>query len=218
MCHDRPGGVCWHGRPRLSHEAIDVLTRRTLGSKDVIKDCISVALPHAAALGVSEMSAVSPSGIDRQGRPVPIPSSIAEPFWDALRQRRFVLQHCSHCERYIHNPKLRCPTCHSAELTWRPAPQSGTVHSFTVVHRAPSPAFAPFVPYVVALVDLDGVGIRMLSNVVASEIAEVSIGTRVDLDFDDVTDDFTVFRFVVSAPEGGSDDETADAGNGVSFA
>lgn len=54
-------------------------------------------------------------------------------------------------------------------------PGRGVVHSYTVVHRAP-PGFDG-VPYVVALVDLEG--IRMMTRLLDVEPSEVSIGLEV---------------------------------------
>jgi hypothetical protein len=58
----------------------------------------------------------------------------------------------------------------------------GTVHTYTVVHRAFHPWFVERVPYVVALVDLDE-GPRLMTNIVA-EPETVAIGTRVDVTFE----------------------------------
>ncbi|MGH3756802.1 Zn-ribbon domain-containing OB-fold protein [Actinophytocola sp.] len=133
--------------------------------------------------------------VDERGRPLPVPSDLTRPFWDALRERRLVLQHCPACGGYQHAPKLRCTTCRSTELVWREVAGTGRVHSHTTVHRPPSPAFADAVPYVVAIVELDGTGVRMLSNVVGVPPDDVYIGQKVRVVFDDVADEFTVFRF-----------------------
>jgi uncharacterized OB-fold protein len=55
----------------------------------------------------------------------------------------------------------------------------GTVHSFTVVHRAP-PEFVAEAPYVVALVDLEE-GPRMMSRLLGVEPAAVVVGMPVEL-------------------------------------
>jgi uncharacterized OB-fold protein len=55
----------------------------------------------------------------------------------------------------------------------------GSVHSFTVVHRAP-PEFAAEAPYVVALIDLEE-GPRMMSRLLDVEPAAVAVGMPVEL-------------------------------------
>jgi uncharacterized OB-fold protein len=56
------------------------------------------------------------------------------------------------------------------------------VRSFTVVHRAVSEAYAPDVPYVVALVALDE-GPTMMTHIVACAPGAVRIGLPVQVDF-----------------------------------
>lgn len=60
-------------------------------------------------------------------------------------------------------------------MEWVVSAGHGTVYSFTIVHRAPHPAFAT--PYVVAIVTLDE-GFEMLANL-ECEPARAAIGLRV---------------------------------------
>jgi uncharacterized OB-fold protein len=70
----------------------------------------------------------------------------------------------------------------------------GTVHAMTIVHRAPSKAFIDDIPYVVALIELDE-GPRMMANVVDSPPEKASIGRRVEVFFDHVTEDVALPKF-----------------------
>jgi uncharacterized protein len=56
------------------------------------------------------------------------------------------------------------------------------VYSFTVVQRAPGPAFEADVPYVVAVIALDE-GPHLMANVVNAPAERVRIGLRVRVDF-----------------------------------
>lgn len=71
---------------------------------------------------------------------------------------------------------------------------SGVIDSFTVNHQAWVPGLA--VPFVIARVAIDGApGVFLTSNVVGSDIDEVSIGDPVTVEFerqDDVW--FPLFR------------------------
>lgn len=135
------------------------------------------------------------SNVDDVGRPLPSPSDLSRPFWDALRERRLVLQYCPACGSYLHTPKLRCTTCRATDLTWREVDGAGRVYSHTAVHRPPSQAFADAVPYVVGVVELNQTKTRLLSNIVGISAEDVHIGLPVRVLFDDVTAEFTVFRF-----------------------
>jgi hypothetical protein len=71
---------------------------------------------------------------------------------------------------------------------------SGSVHSFTIIRRASDPAFAPLVPYAVALIDLDE-GPRMMANIVGGNALAVKIGDRVQVTFEDRSDGAIVPQF-----------------------
>jgi len=73
--------------------------------------------------------------------------------------------------------------CEGRVLDWRDAALAGTVHSFTIVHRAPTPAFRADAPYVLALIDLED-GFRMMMNVVDCDPESVRIGMVVRIVFE----------------------------------
>lgn len=110
-------------------------------------------------------------------RPFPEPDPDTGRFWEAVSAGRFEIQRCTACARHVFYPRLHCPHCGSAELQWVSASGRATVHSYTVVHRAP-PAFAEEAPYVVALVDLEE-GPRMMTRLLGIEPGAVEIGMRV---------------------------------------
>lgn len=117
-------------------------------------------------------------------KPVPRPNADTRPFWDACNEGRLIYQHCRGCGRAQFYPRSACAACASADLEWRDARPEGTVHSFTVVHRAPSPAFRGDVPYVLALVDLAD-GFRMMLDIIYCDPETIRIGQRVRIVFED---------------------------------
>ena len=70
----------------------------------------------------------------------------------------------------------------------------GTIATFTVVHRAPTPAYQAEAPYALAYVELDE-GPRMPARLVDVDPATVEIGMPVEVVFDDVDDDLTLYEF-----------------------
>lgn len=103
-------------------------------------------------------------------RPVTDPDSLTEPWWQATRDERLLVQRCAACGNHQHYPRALCTSCASTDLDYAPTTGRGEVHSFTVVHRPPSPAFEP--PYVVALVRIEE-GPMLLTNLVGCDPDEV---------------------------------------------
>lgn len=121
-------------------------------------------------------------------RPRPTPDEVSIGFWDAARERRLVVQRCDECRAFRHYPQLLCGDCGSESWAWTSVSGAGVVHSFTVTHRAFHPAWADCVPYVVATIELDE-GVRLISDLPAADVADVAIGRRVEVFFEDITDD-----------------------------
>src|SRR4051812_7289310 len=87
--------------------------------------------------------------------PHPEPNGDSRPYWDAARERRFLIRECKACCAKHFMPRHQCPECWSDQLEWIESPGEGTVQSYSVVHRAPTPEFSVNGPYVIALIDLD---------------------------------------------------------------
>lgn len=121
-------------------------------------------------------------------RPVEPPvTETSEPFWDATREERLVLQWCTTCEEPVWFPRDVCPRCLEASLEWRPASGQATVHAFVVEHREPYLEALGNTPYVVALVEL-AEGVRMMTNVVGCSPKDVTIGLPVGVTWEPLSD------------------------------
>ena len=73
------------------------------------------------------------------------------------------------------------------------------VYAYTIVRHPVVPALASVVPYVIAVVDLDGApGARLVGNVIDCPPESVLIGSKVAVVFDDIDDEVTIPRFVLS--------------------
>jgi uncharacterized OB-fold protein len=124
---------------------------------------------------------------------VPQIPPLHQPFWDSVKRHRAELQRCDRCGRFRFIPSERCP-CGSREFTWTPIAGTGDVYTYTVVHRAPTPAYQAQAPYVIAHVTLVE-GPRLISTVVGCDPGAVSVGMPVELVYDDVTPELTLYRF-----------------------
>ena len=124
--------------------------------------------------------------------PVPAVSPDTMPWWQAAAEHRLVVQVCDTCGRHRHPPSPVCPHCHGWSSTFADHPGTGTIYTFTVVHQAFVPGIP--VPHVVAVVDLDGTGTRLVTNVVDADPAEVRIGRAVEVVWEDMGPDLSVPR------------------------
>lgn len=113
-------------------------------------------------------------------RPLPVPTLETEPYWDGLKAGRLLIPACEDCGKHHFYPRPLCPFCGSERLQWTPVSGQGTVYSHTTVHRAPSPAFADEVPYVVAIVAL-AEGPHMMSRLVDVAPDGTFVGKPVEL-------------------------------------
>ena len=119
---------------------------------------------------------------------IELPSSpLTEPFWEATKARRLLLQWCRACDAPIHYPREMCPKCLGSDLEWREASGRGEVYACSVMHRSGNPLMADRVPYVVALIELEE-GARMLSNVVGTPPEEVEVGMPVKVAWEELSD------------------------------
>lgn len=115
------------------------------------------------------------------------------PFWEALKAHELRLQQCANGHlRFI--PSEICPRCGSQTWTWTRMSGRGTVYTFTVVHRAPTPAYQNEAPYILVHVTLEE-GPRMISVLTGCDPAEVRIGMPVDVVFEDLSDRWTLYKF-----------------------
>jgi uncharacterized protein len=137
-------------------------------------------------LNVSSTPKVSQASVTR-----PQPRATAETlaFWQACAQGKLIYQRCADCGRAQFPPRNRCSHCHADALAWHESARLGAIHTFTVVHRAPTTAFKSMLPYVIALIDLDE-GFRMMMNLHTARPELLSIGDRVGVVFEPAAGDW----------------------------
>lgn len=127
-------------------------------------------------------------------KPRPQPTPVSQPFWNALREERVVLQRCDDCGRWVYYPRSRCPACLSARLAWTEVDGLGTVYTFTVAEQATAPPFADEVPQLLAIVELTE-GVRVSTTLVDVDARAVTVGMPVAPVFDHGEDGITLLRY-----------------------
>jgi uncharacterized OB-fold protein len=128
--------------------------------------------------------------------PEPAVSAETVGWWEQAAGHRLVVQRCTDCGRTRHPPGPVCPRCRSTAARWSQLPGTGSVFTYTVVRQAFIPSLADRLPYVVVAVELDGGdGVRMVSNLIDIDPADVTIGRRVEVVWEDMGPELAVPRF-----------------------
>lgn len=113
-------------------------------------------------------------------RPAPIVTDDSAVFWDAASERRLVAQRCADCQTLRHPPRPMCGHCQSLSIEVAALSGKGTLYSYSILHHPQNPAFD--YPVLAALVNLDE-GVRLVSNLIRVEPADVRIGMRLQVEF-----------------------------------
>jgi uncharacterized OB-fold protein len=110
-------------------------------------------------------------------RPAPDPTNFSQPFWDAAKEKKLVLQYCLDSGKYQFYPRPVSQVTGKRNLEWREVSGKGEVFSYTVTRRPP-PVFKGAEPYVLGSIELDE-GVRMMSPIVGCAPEDVKVGMRV---------------------------------------
>ena len=120
-------------------------------------------------------------------RLIPPITELTQPYWEASRRGKLVIQQCSACRHRLFPPRVNCPQCGSRELAWESVSGKGVIYTYTIAHRPPHPVMAEQCPLAIAVVEL-AEGPRMMSNVVDCNPGEVKIGMKVQVAFEAIDD------------------------------
>ncbi len=133
----------------------------------------------------------------KPARPSPYPGLHDKPFWEFTAKHEFRLPRCAQCGKYQWPPAAVCAGCLSDEYTWERVSGVGTVLSWVVFQRQYFPGIPP--PYNCILVQLDE-GPLFISNLVGVEDGAIDFDLRVQVDFQDLPEGYTlpVFRLTDS--------------------
>jgi uncharacterized OB-fold protein len=131
---------------------------------------------------------------ERPAFPTPVPTEDNQPFWDALRAGRLVVQECASCASLVHPPRPMCPECGAFDKTWREMSGRGEVFSYVVTHQAIHPSYNDHLPYATVLVQLEE-GPLVTTNLVDVAHDEIAIGMPVLVEFVAISDEVTLPLF-----------------------
>ena len=128
-------------------------------------------------------------------RPLPEPTPVSQPFWDALREHRILIQYSPSLGAHVFYPRTLAPGTLADDLEWQEISGAGTVYSVTVADRPTAPPWADVTPQILAIVEWDE-GPRVSTELVEVDPAEVRIGMPVRPVFcDDPESGMTLLRY-----------------------
>ncbi|MEE9277738.1 MAG: Zn-ribbon domain-containing OB-fold protein [Dehalococcoidia bacterium] len=127
-------------------------------------------------------------------KPIPVADERSQPWFDAAREHRLLLQRCTNCGTHRFPAWPRCDECWSTEWEWAQSSGKGTVFTWGRMHQVYQEGFKDEVPYTIAIVELDE-GPWMNTNLVNVEPHAVKAGLRVEVVFDDITDEISLPKF-----------------------
>jgi len=134
-------------------------------------------------------------------RPLPDATPETREYWEGAKRGELRIERCQSCGKAYFYPRPFCPFCSSRDVAWFTASGRGRLYSY-VINQRPARGFEDFVPYVIAIVELDE-GPRMMTNIIGVEPVpeHLPIGMRVEVTFERQSDEITLPLF---RPAGGS--------------
>lgn len=115
---------------------------------------------------------------DLTDRPLPQADHVSATYWEAAARGELLIQECPACGHRQFYPRAMCTAC-AADPEWKPASGRGTVHTYTVIRQNLAPPWKQWLPYVVAMIELDE-GPQMMSNVTHCDIDQLRVGLPVE--------------------------------------
>ena len=108
------------------------------------------------------------------------------------------IQFCQDCGHAQHPPDDICYGCQGWNLEFRACEGTGTVESCALVHHPIHPALKDKIPYVIAIISVDGApGCNVQGNVVNCDATSVKIGQKVKAVFEEAVDPATEQKLLI---------------------
>jgi uncharacterized OB-fold protein len=151
--------------------------------------------------------------VEYRGMNLVVPENDSEwrEYFALARSHRLMLRACAACGLMRYPPSHACPWCQDLGWSWREVSGRGAIYSYELVVHAIQPGFKDWTPYPVVLVELDEQrgtpteheGLRLIGNLVTPDFrpeaeANVAIGKRVRVAFQDIAPDFALPQFTLT--------------------
>lgn len=133
---------------------------------------------------------------------VPQTTALTDPFWQGCRRRQLMVPVCEECRRGWFYPTLACPHCGSRAWEWRESSGTGTIYSWTTIHRSADAEWQAIAPFTVAIVALDDFpDARIPGLLTPMGDRKPGVGDSASVDFDVVDESYTRHRWIAGEPK-----------------
>jgi len=99
------------------------------------------------------------------------------PFFQALAKGKLLGSHCPKCNYRYATPRTSCMRC-GGNTQWFELPKQGRIHSWTICYFSGEP-YLKECPFMLALVEFDGVDTLFLTRLIGVEKNEAKIGLAI---------------------------------------
>ena len=109
------------------------------------------------------------------------------PFWNGLKERKFLLYRCKHCNAHYF-PMALCPKHEDNtfdDMEWAPTSGRGKIFAWELVHKVKTPQIEHELPYALVLVELDE-GPIFATRLAGRSPPGLAIDQRVEIAYEDV--------------------------------
>ena len=118
---------------------------------------------------------------------IPVPDELSKPFWDAVNEKRLIVQNCRACNTLQHPPREACRDCGSENLEWKETSGHGHISTFVVMMDIHLARRVPDQPFNLAVITLDDdPRVNFFSNLPGIPVRQVPIGAPVEVMFEEV--------------------------------
>lgn len=114
----------------------------------------------------------------------PVPDVTSEPYWEAARQRKLMIQRCPVTGRHQWYPRDHSLYVPGAKPEWVAATGRGKVFTYSVIHRGHD---GTPTPYVCAVIELEE-GVLFTATLKGVAHEKIDIGMPVEVDFEMASD------------------------------
>ena len=129
-------------------------------------------------------------------KPEPIIDNDSAIYWQSAKNNKLMVQRVKNSNEYFLYSRQLTKNIDDNDTEWIEVIGKGKIYSYTEVSAPAGPAFKEETPYIVASIELDE-GARIISNIIKTDIKNVTIGKRVKVVFEKQSENLTIPMFVL---------------------